>query len=140
MKPALLKIINTLDLQELIETQSEIQDIISTKQEEEKGNLRETIQELLTKSGLSIGEVFNIPATPEENEKPTTRRPARPKYRNPADESQTWTGRGRKPLWVVEFLENYDWQTVAKDASEDDKRANKEAMTAILEKILIEQA
>jgi DNA-binding protein H-NS len=29
-----------------------------------------------------------------------------PKYRNPDDESMTWTGRGRKPKWVVAFLEN----------------------------------
>ena len=27
-----------------------------------------------------------------------------PKYRNPADAAQTWTGRGRKPKWVVEAL------------------------------------
>jgi DNA-binding protein H-NS len=26
------------------------------------------------------------------------------KYANPADQSQTWTGRGRKPIWVVEAL------------------------------------
>ena len=26
------------------------------------------------------------------------------KYANPADASQTWTGRGRKPKWVVELL------------------------------------
>lgn len=26
------------------------------------------------------------------------------KYRNPADESQTWTGRGKKPLWVNAWL------------------------------------
>lgn len=27
------------------------------------------------------------------------------KYANPADASQTWTGRGRKPLWVVAALD-----------------------------------
>jgi DNA-binding protein H-NS len=26
-----------------------------------------------------------------------------PKYRNPADASQTWTGRGKSPLWVAEL-------------------------------------
>lgn len=26
------------------------------------------------------------------------------KYANPADPSQTWTGRGRKPNWVIEAL------------------------------------
>lgn len=28
-----------------------------------------------------------------------------PKYRNPADAEQTWTGRGRQPVWVREALE-----------------------------------
>ncbi|MGR3270679.1 H-NS histone family protein [Thalassococcus profundi] len=27
-----------------------------------------------------------------------------PKYANPADRSQTWTGRGRKPNWVLDAL------------------------------------
>ena len=27
-----------------------------------------------------------------------------PKYANPADPSQTWTGRGRKPNWVIEAV------------------------------------
>lgn len=28
-----------------------------------------------------------------------------PKYANPGDKSQTWTGKGRKPKWVNEALE-----------------------------------
>lgn len=28
-----------------------------------------------------------------------------PKYRNPADKTQTWTGRGRTPAWVAELYE-----------------------------------
>jgi len=27
-----------------------------------------------------------------------------PKYRNPENEDQTWTGRGKKPLWVTAFI------------------------------------
>jgi DNA-binding protein H-NS len=27
------------------------------------------------------------------------------KYRNPANPEQTWTGRGRKPTWVIEALQ-----------------------------------
>ena len=32
------------------------------------------------------------------------RKPAAPNYANPADTSQTWTGRGRQPRWVVAAL------------------------------------
>lgn len=31
---------------------------------------------------------------------------AKPKYRNPANPEQTWSGRGRKPLWINEALNN----------------------------------
>ena len=27
-----------------------------------------------------------------------------PKYRNPANKQETWTGRGRQPKWVVALL------------------------------------
>ncbi|WP_075791631.1 H-NS histone family protein [Massilia putida] len=29
---------------------------------------------------------------------------ALPRYRNPADSGQTWTGRGRQPRWIAEAL------------------------------------
>ncbi|MDN4061674.1 H-NS histone family protein [Massilia sp. YIM B02769] len=28
----------------------------------------------------------------------------KPQYENPADSSQTWSGRGRQPKWVAEAL------------------------------------
>ncbi len=36
--------------------------------------------------------------------KPDARKKVAPKYRNPADAAQTWTGRGRKPKWVEAHL------------------------------------
>ncbi len=33
------------------------------------------------------------------------KKPVRPKYRNPENSDETWTGRGRKPEWVVAWLE-----------------------------------
>jgi DNA-binding protein H-NS len=32
--------------------------------------------------------------------------PGQPKYANPADASQTWTGRGKRPNWFSEQLES----------------------------------
>lgn len=29
-----------------------------------------------------------------------------PKYRNPADERQTWSGKGRKPGWIQNYIDN----------------------------------
>jgi DNA-binding protein H-NS len=31
--------------------------------------------------------------------------PVHPKYRNPAEPSKTWAGRGKKPRWIADALE-----------------------------------
>lgn len=31
--------------------------------------------------------------------------PGKPKYKNPADPKQTWTGKGRRPQWVLDALD-----------------------------------
>ena len=33
-------------------------------------------------------------------------RKVKPKYRNPSNKSETWTGRGRQPLWAVAALKS----------------------------------
>ncbi len=33
------------------------------------------------------------------------KKPVKPKYRNPDNPDETWTGRGRKPEWVKAWLE-----------------------------------
>lgn len=37
--------------------------------------------------------------------KAAVRKPAKIKYRNPADSSQTWTGRGKRPVWLRDALD-----------------------------------
>jgi len=32
------------------------------------------------------------------------RKPVQPKYRNPENSENTWTGRGRRPIWVEQSL------------------------------------
>ena len=39
-----------------------------------------------------------------QDEKKAARK-VEPKYRSPADASLTWTGRGKKPRWVQEWLD-----------------------------------
>ena len=35
-----------------------------------------------------------------------TKQKMKPKYQNPADNLQSWTGRGRQPKWIAEGLAN----------------------------------
>ena len=52
--------------------------------------------------GFSLEELSDAPAkkATKAKKKKAAGKKAPAKYRNPADSSQTWSGRGRKPQWI----------------------------------------
>lgn len=84
--------LNTLSLKELKDLQSQVGKAISSFEDRRK---KEAILELEEKArtlGFSLSELTGI-ATVRK------RAPATAKFANPADSSETWSGRGRKPRW-----------------------------------------
>jgi DNA-binding protein H-NS len=64
--------------------------------------LRAKVEALVKAEELTMAEVFPVLGGGKE---PSKRAGAGiPKFRNPDDESQTWTGFGKKPGWFVEAL------------------------------------
>jgi DNA-binding protein H-NS len=63
--------------------------------------LREAIDAVLASSGLTIGDLY--PRAKQANGRGKGGK-AGVKFRNPKDPSQTWTGRGRRPHWLVEAI------------------------------------
>lgn len=65
--------------------------------------VRQKIDALLSNSGLSLDDVY-----PSRGKKAAAKKggkgSAAPKYRDPADPSQTWSGRGRQPVWFSTAL------------------------------------
>lgn len=63
--------------------------------------VRAKIDGILASAGLTIGDVY-----PTRGGKSTkgTKAAVAPKYRNPHNASQTWSGRGKRPLWFNEAL------------------------------------
>lgn len=69
-------------------------------------------------SGYSLQELFGTGApasTPSAAGKPGRRKAAKPagtgrkvapKYRNPSNAEQTWTGRGKAPLWFAALIDS----------------------------------
>ena len=66
---------------------------------EKATKLRDKISALVKAEGFELDDVFGGGAG-----RRGVRRKVKPKYRNPADRSQTWTGRGKRPRWYSAAL------------------------------------
>ena len=141
LEKTLENISNTMSMPELIVARDHFQTLIDSKKEAETNKLLESFIETVEKSGLSIEAVLaKLQPSQVDSKENKVRKPARQKYRNPKDESQTWTGRGRSPHWVTDYLKSQGWVEVNKDeAGDEEVETNKEERDAILESVLIEQ-
>ena len=97
-----------IDLKSL--SPKELQALIAgahAQMQEARGNMiqdvRKKIDALLNLSGLTLVEVY-----PTLNGKKTSGKKGigsvAPKYRNPSNPSEAWSGRGRQPLWFAEAI------------------------------------
>ena len=84
---------------ELEELGEQVAKQIEAKREARTRELREEMEKLAEREGLTLEEVIRA------GKKPRKRQPPKQKYRNPGKPSQTWSGRGKKPAWVEKALE-----------------------------------
>ncbi len=74
--------------------------------------IAQLIQELAADRATTTDAVLElimqaIEKYPLKRKKSRSRGPVPPKYRNPDNPGETWTGRGRQPKWVEEALKKY---------------------------------
>ena len=86
-----LKSLNHTQLGELITRARARQDELV---KEKAAKLREKINALVKAEGFGLDEVFG-----RTGGRGKPRGKVKPKYRNPADTAQTWSGRGKRPRW-----------------------------------------
>lgn len=76
--------------------------------------MRAKINQYVKDHGYTIEELYGDLSSPASgrSKKPAGRKPAKsagskvaPKYRNPANPSETWSGRGRQPRWLAALVE-----------------------------------
>ena len=82
---------------ELLDLQKKVAAALQDRKAADAKDVRLKMQALAEESGFSVAELFG-------GARGGKRGPVAVKYRNPKDPSQTWTGRGRKPNWLVEAV------------------------------------
>ncbi|MGE0025379.1 MAG: H-NS family nucleoid-associated regulatory protein [Hyphomicrobium sp.] len=84
-----------LSVKELTDIIARAQKALNAAKERERADLKHKIASLAENAGFSVGELFGGRGRGKS---------ATVKYMNPDNRSETWTGRGRKPNWLVAKL------------------------------------
>ncbi|WP_424979759.1 H-NS family nucleoid-associated regulatory protein [Leisingera sp. S232] len=89
----------TIDLslmsrKELLKLQSDVEKALQDAELRERQEALKAAEEAAAKFGFSLEEITDAARQVTKKAK------AAPKYRNPSNPEETWTGRGRKPHWV----------------------------------------
>ena len=89
--------IEKMTLKQLSDLEGRIAKVKSQAQDNAKAELKAKIDRLLAGSDFTIAELYGFQTKRGRSKSAAN-------YANPDDRSQTWTGRGRKPNWLVARL------------------------------------
>ena len=89
-----------LSLKELIALEAKLAAAIATARQKERAEIKSKVAELAERHGFSVSELFGGLGRGNGRKKSVSIA----KYANPDDQTDTWTGRGRKPNWLLARL------------------------------------
>mgnify|MGYP006173759995 CR=1 FL=1 len=89
--------LNEMSLKELKDLHGQVAKAIANFEDRKKKAALAELEEKAREMGFSLAELTGAQI-------PRKRAPAGAKYANPANRSETWSGRGRKPRWFAEAI------------------------------------
>ena len=102
-----LKSMNRKELEKVL---SDVKKALTAAQTRERRDAKKAAERAAAEFGFSLDELTESPKSAEAKPKargkvakPKTK--SVPKYANPEDKTQTWTGKGRQPNWYRENIE-----------------------------------
>lgn len=87
--------VDKMSLKDLLDLQVKVERAISVAKDREKADVKQKIASLAENAGFSVNELFGGRGRGKV---------VAAKYMNPDNRAETWTGRGRKPNWLVAKL------------------------------------
>ncbi len=90
--------LHSMSRKELAKLRSDVDRAIATVSDRERKAAFDAAEKAAAEHGFSLSELTGIAGAKAGRTKPKS--PA--KYRNPSNADETWSGRGRKPRWILE--------------------------------------
>jgi DNA-binding protein H-NS len=90
--------VDKMSLKDLLELEAKVQKAVSNARERERAEIKQKVEAIVQTAGFSVSELFGSRGGARGKS-------VAAKYVNPDDRTQTWTGRGRKPKWLVAKIE-----------------------------------
>ena len=94
--------VDKMALKDLVDLEARVKKAIASARDRERTDLKKKMSELAETHGFSVTELFGGGRGVRGAGKGKSIGVA--KYANPENKSDTWTGRGRKPNWLVDRL------------------------------------
>ena len=91
--------LDKLSYRELLDLDVKVKKAIDAKKVAEKSDVKKKVQDLIKQSGFDMDDIVG-----KGPSKTLKGRKVAPKYRNPKNPEETWTGRGRQPKWIAAEL------------------------------------
>lgn len=88
--------LDRMSLDELKKLKKDVEKAIDSFEERRKAEVAAELDALARERGYTLADLSTAPRR--------RKKPVPPKYRHPENSEITWSGRGRKPKWVVEAL------------------------------------
>jgi DNA-binding protein H-NS len=95
--------LNTMSHKDLEKLLADVKSAMKNAQTRDLREARKAAEKAAAEFGFSLDELSGGAGTKKSGK---AKRPSEPKYANPNDPSQTWTGKGRQPKWYVEAIES----------------------------------
>ena len=96
----MLNALEKKSVEELITLQAEIETMILKKKKQKKAELKKQFKEMAENAGMSVNEILNIKSAA----RPGRKQKAQTGSTGYTKEGKTWSGRGRRPFWVTEII------------------------------------
>jgi DNA-binding protein H-NS len=89
--------VDKLSLKELLDLENRVKKALATARQREQAEARAKIEAIAKNAGMTAAEILGLAGKQRGARKGGK---VAPKYMNPDNKSETWTGRGRQPRWL----------------------------------------